>query len=548
MPVRFPCNACGQLLGIGTRKIGATINCPNCGGVLTVPTEEAAEILRARNKRKNGNGSLADTPLEIALPRQRAAAFADDDVEDVLAALDNLAGGQPRANPHAQRNSPASPSPRSLPQPDQQPHTVKPKTNGNAQPNNANKAPFVTRIVQANRPEQAQQPKPPHPSAQIPNPETTTAPTKSTPQQKAISNQKPLPAPTQSGGKPNLAMKANPLTKPTARATDITAWDSLTESPESQAFLEPVADSENLPPEPQFSAATEVTDYGLNLADPFASLVAAAIKPPQLPADAEFARLQVEPRLRDPLVSPVLLTTAQPPQTNPEFTAPSIAASDLVSSAPSVPIRQQSFDPPAALPKLPDGVWITHKMLFVQVGLMMGLSLLTFVLGWMAGGGFSSRPAPLEESPAPARLALLVQYQDEAKKTQPDAGALVLVWPKGSRPAERIASQGFKPGDGELPISAPARQTIDLLGGTFARVGNDGKLELSVPRGGNFSVLIVSKRAARPAAERLKDNELILLGELFGEEAPDVVGTAAYRLKSEKLTGTVALHHTFPAK
>ncbi len=50
MPIRFPCNHCGQLLGIASRKVGSEINCPKCGSVQTVPTPEAAEAALAMRR------------------------------------------------------------------------------------------------------------------------------------------------------------------------------------------------------------------------------------------------------------------------------------------------------------------------------------------------------------------------------------------------------------------------------------------------------------------------------------------------------------------
>lgn len=37
MPLQFRCGACNQLLGIATRKAGAVVSCPTCGGKTIVP-------------------------------------------------------------------------------------------------------------------------------------------------------------------------------------------------------------------------------------------------------------------------------------------------------------------------------------------------------------------------------------------------------------------------------------------------------------------------------------------------------------------------------
>jgi hypothetical protein len=40
MPVRFLCPACHQLLSIGTRKIGAEVECPKCRSTIVVPNPQ----------------------------------------------------------------------------------------------------------------------------------------------------------------------------------------------------------------------------------------------------------------------------------------------------------------------------------------------------------------------------------------------------------------------------------------------------------------------------------------------------------------------------
>lgn len=37
MPIRFRCEACGQLMGISSRRAGAEVSCPKCGKNARVP-------------------------------------------------------------------------------------------------------------------------------------------------------------------------------------------------------------------------------------------------------------------------------------------------------------------------------------------------------------------------------------------------------------------------------------------------------------------------------------------------------------------------------
>ncbi len=54
MPIRFPCQRCGRLLAIASRKAGVRVACPECGCVQTVPTPEAAADIMAERARAQG--------------------------------------------------------------------------------------------------------------------------------------------------------------------------------------------------------------------------------------------------------------------------------------------------------------------------------------------------------------------------------------------------------------------------------------------------------------------------------------------------------------
>lgn len=52
MPIQFRCGGCNQLLGIATRKAGAVVHCPTCGGKTIVPRPRDA-LEKAAGKRND---------------------------------------------------------------------------------------------------------------------------------------------------------------------------------------------------------------------------------------------------------------------------------------------------------------------------------------------------------------------------------------------------------------------------------------------------------------------------------------------------------------
>lgn len=78
MAIRFRCNRCNQLLGIASRKAGHEIECPKCGTMQTVPSEEAAAAATAMREfavRQETEAAAdvavyEDAPTPIGPPRQ----------------------------------------------------------------------------------------------------------------------------------------------------------------------------------------------------------------------------------------------------------------------------------------------------------------------------------------------------------------------------------------------------------------------------------------------------------------------------------------------
>lgn len=53
MPIKFPCESCGQVLSVGSRKAGRRAKCPKCSAPLMVPgAEEAADLMAERRHQR----------------------------------------------------------------------------------------------------------------------------------------------------------------------------------------------------------------------------------------------------------------------------------------------------------------------------------------------------------------------------------------------------------------------------------------------------------------------------------------------------------------
>jgi len=77
MPIRFPCNQCGQLLGIASRKVGSQIKCPKCGAAQVVPTPEAAEAALAMRRFARSAAQLESGSTVVVYEEPPAAGLAE---------------------------------------------------------------------------------------------------------------------------------------------------------------------------------------------------------------------------------------------------------------------------------------------------------------------------------------------------------------------------------------------------------------------------------------------------------------------------------------
>jgi hypothetical protein len=72
MPIRFRCPQCSRLLGIARRKAGSQTSCPQCGGTITVPTQEEPLDLTPLLESENGAAPVATAPKPKAAPKTTA--------------------------------------------------------------------------------------------------------------------------------------------------------------------------------------------------------------------------------------------------------------------------------------------------------------------------------------------------------------------------------------------------------------------------------------------------------------------------------------------
>ncbi|MDX1964180.1 MAG: hypothetical protein SFX18_13585 [Pirellulales bacterium] len=495
MPVRFPCNDCGQMLGIGTRKIGAEIQCPRCGKPLIVPDEVLAEKLcQQRRPQPTANSPASwDTPPEISLPRERIQAFESDDVEQILQALDNLASPvapQPRqqippppppATPPTPPRSPGS-RPSQTSQPTVQPRPTIAGHSPEAKPRNGHKAPLNSSNAK-------------------------------TVQARIVKTSAP----------PSVPRSVSPPSSPAS----LTPLPSLDEDSLLDADMSDAVVVDNPVLQQQVPSVERLLNGEATMVTGLTNKSRENLAPPTPPASKTATSVG-----------------------NSAFPASAVEHQHGIASiaVPPAAVAVSSPTTPDVPDDLPGGIWITHRTLYTQIALLLGLSCATYFLGWLIGARGTMQAESIQQAQRqqPAQLSVTITYKDDQKRNTKDAGALVLIWPVDSQPLNPLDLEGFRPQDADLPVDAPARTIIQQMGGIVARSDAGGTVTgVTLPKSGDFFVLIVSAHARRPPGEKIKDNELAILGRLFADKAPDVLGEAAYRFTKKQLSGPQVLHQAF---
>jgi predicted RNA-binding Zn-ribbon protein involved in translation (DUF1610 family) len=412
MPIRFPCTACGQMLGIGTRKIGSTIQCPNCTQALVVPDEVTAKKLRheQRQTKSASDQNTADTPFEIAITRDRHEQFVGEDLDEFLSTLDT----KPKSVVKTEPTRPA---------------IVKPTA----------------------------------------------------------------PAATQSVAAPT---STKPVEKPT-RSVDA-GWD-LTSSLLEVATTPPPPPQRPVPPPPP--AIPTPPAIPVPPTAPRSSPVAPV--PPALPALPKPVQPVSEQVETKPVTTPVSTTVTADLATHPEA--------------------------------LTGGIWITRRLLIAQLFILITISLLTFLVGWIAGGSGERAATYNDGGPSQVRLNIVVEYKSGDQKL-PDSGSAVLVWPKHKTAVQPLSIEGLSPFKSPPLVGSPAHKTFELLNGAYARTNKDGKvLNMILPEPGEYYCLVISRASKRPDDEAIDVQVLQLLGGLFGGETLNLLGQQRYDLKKFRL-------------
>lgn len=191
-----------------------------------------------------------------------------------------------------------------------------------------------------------------------------------------------------------------------------------------------------------------------------------------------------------------------------------------------------AYDPQAALIDY-DKVALPRYVLYGQGALLGVVAFVSLLLGILIGRG--TTPTVQVAGPAkPCNLTGKVSYLSSSGNKVPDAGAVVIVLPKGERPAEKAPIEGLRPGDPLPGDDQPSLSRIKGIGGDYTRANEQGEFKVRVPSTGDYFVLVLAKGAARKQSDTLNRDDLAEMGRYF-LPAPDLIGDRKYLWQTESI-------------
>ncbi|MEK6249221.1 MAG: hypothetical protein N2C12_13650 [Planctomycetales bacterium] len=187
-------------------------------------------------------------------------------------------------------------------------------------------------------------------------------------------------------------------------------------------------------------------------------------------------------------------------------------------------------------------VAISRKVIYLQAGLLVALTMGAALVGYMAG---STVHDPADAQTATRQRVLIQGEVKWVGFTGPlaDSGAVVLVLPSRSLVEKKIAGGRLAP---DRPLPASDDKTIEMIedwGGYYTRTNTAGQFELFV-RPGDYNVLVVSHRSKRRAGQRPSRDDIAELGEYVS--APlEIIGPYRYAWQHRRFDRDSQLSHEF---
>lgn len=192
----------------------------------------------------------------------------------------------------------------------------------------------------------------------------------------------------------------------------------------------------------------------------------------------------------------------------------------------------------------PGKLAVSRSVIYLQGILLAVVAFVFFVLGLMVGTQSRPTQSPQTLRQVPCVLTGQVTFRQGSERL-PDHGSLIFVLPAEEVPELKARAEDFPLGDVAPDPSSTSAQTLQELGGGYARANAQGRFRIRLPASGSYFVLCVSRNLRRTAGEDPGKRDLAQMGRYFLPPT-DLIGDQTYRWSVFRLSGDQILDMHLP--
>lgn len=179
--------------------------------------------------------------------------------------------------------------------------------------------------------------------------------------------------------------------------------------------------------------------------------------------------------------------------------------------------------PSGSLGDLSSTVPVTRFALYSIGGLILGVAVVSFLLGWAMGQGSVRNQLGAVATAKKHRIYGRVSFTTESGRSAPDTETVVIALPRRKKPDEKLIVNSLRPDVPPPNRQDPTVRGIREIGGDVVRTDASGEYELEVNEPGEYYLLILSSHVTRAANRPPMTDEIVALGQYF-KQTLDLLG------------------------
>lgn len=181
----------------------------------------------------------------------------------------------------------------------------------------------------------------------------------------------------------------------------------------------------------------------------------------------------------------------------------------------------------ATFGELSSAIPVTRFALYSIGGLIVGVALISFLLGWAMGQGSVQTQFGAMANAQRHRIYGRVAFTTGQGRNAPDTESVVVALPRRRKPDEKLTINSIRPDAAPPNSQDPTVRGIREIGGDVVRTDALGEYELDVSEAGEYYLLILSSHVARASNRPPLTNEIVELGQYF-KQADTLLGQNDY--------------------